>query len=112
MAYGTWRQAVARRLREAVLPTLFLALCGYFAWHSVHGEYGEVARARRERELAQAHAILDQAIAERDALERKVAGLRNGEIDRDQLEERARALLNMVGHDEIVVPYEPEKRLY
>ena len=42
----------------------------------------------------------------------RVAGLRSDRIDRDQLDERARTLLNLVGKDEIVIPYEPGKRLY
>ena len=38
--------------------------------------------------------------------------LRGDRIDRDQLDERARTLLNLVGKDEIVIPYEPGRRLY
>lgn len=97
---------VKRRMRSAIAPLGFLALCGYFAWHAVHGDYGLQARERRLAEIAQAQAMLARAEAERDALERKVAGLRGGLIDRDQLDERARTLLNLVGRDELVIPYE------
>lgn len=109
MSFG---REVKRRLRDALPPLGFLALCGYFAWHAVHGDFGLLARERRLEDIAAARAVLARAEAERDAMERRVAGLRGDRIDRDQLDERARTLLNLVGKDEIVIPYEPGKRLY
>jgi cell division protein FtsB len=50
--------------------------------------------------------------AELAAMERRVQGLRGERLDLDQLDERARQLLNMVGRDEVVVPYGPERRLF
>ena len=94
-----------RILKGVLVPAVFLAVSGYFAWHAVHGERGLMARDKRE-------AALQQAETERDAMERRVAGLRGDRLDRDQLEERARSLLNMVGRDEVIVPYGPERRLY
>ncbi|GGC58401.1 hypothetical protein GCM10011504_40760 [Siccirubricoccus deserti] len=109
MSFG---RALKRKAREAVLPLGFIALCGYFAWHSMHGDYGLLARERRLEDLAAARATLARAEAEREAMERRVSGLRGDHIDRDQLDERARTLLNLVGKDEIVIPYEPGRRLY
>ncbi|WP_135467981.1 FtsB family cell division protein [Crenalkalicoccus roseus] len=109
MSFG---RALKRRARDALPPLCFALLCGYFAWHAVHGDYGLQARERRLADIAEARAILARAEAERDALERRVSGLRGAELDRDQLEERARALLNMVGRDELVIPYEPGRRLH
>ena len=103
---------VKRRLRDALPPLGFLALCGYFAWHAVHGDFGLLARERRLEDIATARAVLVRAEAERDSMERRVAGLRGDRIDRDQLDERARTLLNLVGKDEIVIPYEAGKRLF
>jgi len=104
-------RALKRRVRDALPPLGFAALCGYFAWHSVHGDFGLMAREQRLADIAEAKQILARVEAERDALERRVGGLRGAELDRDQLDERARALLNLVGRDEIVVPYAPERRL-
>jgi cell division protein FtsB len=101
-----------RILKGVLVPALFLAVSGYFAWHAVHGERGLMARDKRQGDIVAARAALQQAEAERDAMERRVAGLRGDRLDRDQLEERARSLLNMVGRDEVVVPYGPERRLY
>ncbi|MBK1658907.1 septum formation initiator protein [Paracraurococcus ruber] len=105
-------RAVKRRVRDALLPLTFAALCGYFAWHSQHGDFGLEARERKLGDIRLANEALGRAVAERDALERKVLGLRGDEIDRDQLDERARMLLNLVGKDELVIPYEPGRRLF
>ena len=94
------------------MPCLFVALSGYFAWHAMHGDRGLIAREQRLVDIAAARTELARAESDRDAMERRVNGLRGDRVDRDQLDERARALLNMVGRDEIVVPYSPERRLY
>ncbi|MFO0466602.1 MAG: FtsB family cell division protein [bacterium] len=101
-----------RILKGVFVPAVFLAVSGYFAWHAVHGERGLMARDKRPGDIVAARAALQQAEAERDAMERRVTGLRGDRLDRDQLEERARSLLNMVGRDEVIVPYGPERRLY
>jgi cell division protein FtsB len=101
-----------RILKGVLVPAVFLAVSGYFAWHAVHGERGLMARDKRQGDIAAARAELQRAEGERDAMERRVAGLRGDRLDRDQLEERARSLLNMVGRDEVIVPYGPERRLY
>ncbi|MBW6397112.1 septum formation initiator family protein [Roseomonas sp. HJA6] len=103
---------IRRFLNAIALPCLFLSLSGYFAWHAMHGERGLIAREQRIADIAAAQAELHRAELDRDAMERRVAGLRGDRVDRDQLDERARALLNMVGRDEIVIPYAPERRLY
>jgi cell division protein FtsB len=101
-----------RILKGVLVPAVFLSVSGYFAWHAVHGERGLMARDKREADITAARAALQQAETERDSMERRVAGLRGDRLDRDQLEERARSLLNMVGRDEVIVPYGPERRLY
>ncbi len=105
-------RTLKRRVRDALPPLGFALLCGYFAWHAVHGDFGLNARERRLSDIAQAREILARAEAEREALERRVNGMRGAQLDRDQLDERARTLLNMVGRDELVIPYEPGRRLY
>lgn len=104
--------AIKRGLAAIVMPTVFLALSGYFLWHAMHGDRGTIAREVRLQEIASARQTLDRAVQERDAMERRVSGLRSSEVDRDQLDERARALLNMLGRDELVMPYGQERRLF
>ncbi|MFC7734347.1 septum formation initiator family protein [Roseomonas sp. GCM10028921] len=105
-------KGVKRRAQALVLPAIFFALCAYFAHHAMHGTRGILAREARNAEIAAARIVLAEAEAERDSMERKVAGLRAEHLDRDMLEERARALLNVVSRDEIVVPYQPNRRLF
>ncbi|UFN50802.1 septum formation initiator family protein [Roseomonas sp. OT10] len=101
-----------RHLQGAVLPAVFIGLCGYFAYHALIGSRGIYAREAKLAEIAMARADLVAAEAERDAMERKVAGLRADHLDRDMLEERARALLNVVAKDEVIIPYAPSERLF
>ncbi|WP_342452443.1 FtsB family cell division protein [Pararoseomonas baculiformis] len=101
-----------RRLQGLVLPVIFFGLCAYFAHHATHGSRGLLARDARNAEIVAARIVLAEAEAERDAMERKVAGLRAEHLDRDMLEERARALLNVVAKDEIIIPYAPNRRLF
>jgi cell division protein FtsB len=101
-----------RRARGVLLPLLFSGVCGYFVWHAMHGDRGLIARDIRTQQIAQARIDLARAETEREAMERRVAGLRGDRLDRDMLEERARGLLNLVGRDEVVVPYGPERRLF
>src|SRR5690349_15057654 len=81
MSFG---RALKRRMRDAVLPVAFGALCAYFAWNSQLGDFGLVAREQKLADIAQARAALTRAEADRDALERRVTGLRGDRIDRDQ----------------------------
>lgn len=106
---GAW---VVRRLRAAVLPVLFLSASFYFVWHAVHGERGLLTREARVAQLAEARGERERVQVELAAMERRVEGLRGNRLDRDQLDERARQLLNMVGAHEVVLPYGPDRRLF
>lgn len=109
MSFG---RTLKKRVRDVLPPLGFALLCGYFAWHSMHGDFGTEARERRLAEIGQAKEILARVTREREDYERRVNGLRGAQLDRDQLDERARTLLNMVGRDELVIPYDPGRRLY
>jgi len=106
-----WR-GVKRRLKSLLFPTVFVAVSCFFVWHTIHGERGTLARERRVMEIAQAQAQLRATQAEQTAVSRRVSGLRAEALDRDQLEERARALLNLTQPGETVIPYGPAQRLY
>lgn len=102
----SFRRAVKRQLRAAVLPVLFSGLCAYFIWNAQHGDYGTMAREKKLEDLATARTTLARVEAERDTMERRVGSLRGEQLDRDQLDERARQLLNLFSRDEIIVPLE------
>jgi cell division protein FtsB len=101
-----------RRIRGALPPVIFLALTAYFAWNATQGDRGLKAYAQRQQLLQQAQADLARAEADRDGWETRVAGLRNNHLDRDTLDERARAMLNLTDPGDIVVSYAPADRLF
>ena len=84
-------------------PLLTLLVLFYFGFHALSGQYGlraHYAFAARETELAERMAQLSAVRAE---LEARVLLLRDGTIERDMLDERARRTLNLAHKDEIVI---------
>jgi cell division protein FtsB len=75
----------------------------------MRGDHGLKTYAIRQQQLVAAEAERSAAEAERDAWEKRVAGLRNNHIDPDTLDERARAMLNLADPSDIVVPYGQKK---
>jgi cell division protein FtsB len=108
----TFGREVKQRAKAAIAPLIFLSLAGYFGWNAVQGNRGLVAYAQRQELLAQAQADQARAQAERDAWERRVAGLRSQHINADTLDERARAMLNLADPTDVIVPYATQDRLF
>ena len=106
------RTALGRAIRFIAAPSVLSALTAFFIWHASHGDRGLIAREARLAEIAGARIELARATEERESAERRVNALRGDTIDRDQLEERARALLNLTQRDEIVIPYAHGQRLF
>jgi len=101
-----------RRARAAIIPTVFLGVAGYFAWNAVQGDRGLVMAAQRRAELEAKQAELAQVEQERALWLRRVTALRGDQIDRDMLDERARAMLNLAEPDDVIVQYPPKGRLF
>jgi len=106
-----WRE-VKRQARAAVLPGVFVCVSGYFAWNAVQGDRGMRMAAQRHLELQARQAELARVTSERDLWERRVGSLRSDRIDRDMLDERARAMLNLADPDDVIVQYGPKDRLF
>ena len=92
-----------------IAPVLLFGLAGFFVWHT---KLGDERHASLTQDLALANVQLDLARTEREVLERRVNSIRGDEMDRDQVEERARALLNLSRPNEIIIPYPQGGRLY
>lgn len=105
-------RAVRRTLRDVSLPSLFLLLTVYFLWNATQGDRGLQATAQRQDELKAARAELDRAEADVATWQRRVNGLRDTRLDRDALDERARAMLNLSEPDDVIVPYGKGERLF
>lgn len=92
-----------RRLGRFVVPAITVAFLSYFSYHSVHGEFGLRAMEQFERTRITRQARLDVLVEERTRLEREVALMSDGSLERDMLDEKARFSLNMSRADEIVI---------
>jgi cell division protein FtsB len=97
---------LSRRFQTVLLTLGFYAFAAgavaYFAYHAHHGDRGLHAKATYKIRIAQQEQELAQLKAERILWERRVQLMRAEAIDRDVLDERARALLN-VGHKNDVI---------
>ena len=94
---------IRRRARLVAGPVAGISLFAYFAYHLVEGDRGLIAWRALADQVSAAQAERDAAHAQRLALEERVSLLRPGHLDRDMLDERARAVLNRVGPDERVI---------
>jgi cell division protein FtsB len=92
-----------RKLGRFVMPLIAVAFLSYFGYHSIHGEFGLKATEKFDRQRVERQARLDQLTEQRKTLEKEVALLSDGSLERDMLDEKARFALNMSRADEIVI---------
>ena len=96
-------QEIRRRAGFIAGPVLGVSLMVYFGYHLIQGERGLLAWLRLTQEVKAAKLHLAGLADERDTLEHRVSLLRPEHLDRDMLDERARATLNLAGPHEIVI---------
>lgn len=96
-------QRLRRLFARAVLPLVTLGACAYFGHHATTGPNGWDARATRLEKLATTRAELQALVETREELVRRAALLNGTEIERDVLDEHARAALGLARSDEVVV---------
>lgn len=98
------RKDIRRRLGEVLGPLTGAALIAYFGYHGVQGDRGLIAWWNLRHQIEEADYELATVIAKKKILEHRVSLLRPGSLDRDMLEERARAMLGVVHKDDLIVP--------
>jgi cell division protein FtsB len=107
IALSLWGMITRKRLRNIALALGFYALSGaavgYFAYHAHHGERGLHAKASYKIRIAQLEAEIQSVRVEKADWERRVRLMRAESLDRDVLEERARALLNTAHKNDVIV---------
>ncbi|SRR5579862_2064127 len=101
-------QAIRQRAGVIIGPILGVSLVVYFAYHLVQGDRGLLAWMRLSQEIKQSKITLAELQAEEEPKARRVSLFRT-QIDRDLLDERARATLNLSGPNEVVLFY-PQNR--
>ena len=97
-----------RRGRAIAGPVLGISLVCYFAYHLIVGDRGLLAWMELTQELRDARATLAALDTERETFDRRVGLLQPEHLDPDMLDERARATLNLVGPNEVVIPLPAE----
>lgn len=86
------------------LPTTFVALLiFYFGYHALTGDRGLLHGAIREETLASRSLELKALRAEREELETRVRLLRDDNLSKDLLEERARQILGFADPRDYIV---------
>jgi cell division protein FtsB len=95
------------RTRAILFPIVFYLVLGvasgYLVWGASKGERGLKAKAGYDAQAAQLQAELTQLQAERERWRRRVESMRSEAVDRDLLDEEARAVLDRVGKDDVVI---------
>ncbi len=96
-------QEIRQRARHVFLPVLGVSALVYFTYHAVQGDRGLIAYVHLTAEIELANEYLTQVGAARQALETDVALLQPDGLDRDMLDERARAVLGLAHADEVLI---------
>ena len=98
---------IYRRLRAALFPLALYsvsgAIGGYFVWHAVNGERGLKTKDEYEHRIAALRDELEGLKSAHALWNHKIALLSGRAIDRDLLDEEARALLGRVNRSDLVV---------
>jgi cell division protein FtsB len=99
--------AVKTRARAILIPIVFYLVLGsasaWLVWGASQGERGLTAKAQNDVEYAQLQTQLAGLRADHDRWRRRVESMRSEAVDRDLLDEEARAMLDRVGKDDVVI---------
>ncbi|MFN3672343.1 MAG: septum formation initiator family protein [Bosea sp. (in: a-proteobacteria)] len=99
---------VIRRGIRSILITLALylvsgAAVSYFMFHAQHGARGLAARDTLKETIRELHGELAELAAERSVWEQRLALVRDDAVDRDLLDENARAALGRLHKNDVVI---------
>ena len=99
---------VTRKCLRSILTTLGLyvmaaLLIGYFGVNAYSGNHGLKAKEDLDQQIGTLSADLDRLKGERAQWERRVALLRPDRLDPDMLDQQARALLDYVAPNDLIL---------
>jgi cell division protein FtsB len=98
---------VRTRIRAILFPLVFYCVLGvasgYLVWDAWNGQRGLKTKAEYAGQMKSLTTELQALRAERQGWERRVALMRSDAVDRDLLDEEARAVLDRVGRNDLVV---------
>lgn len=84
-------------------PFLAIVLILYFGFNLIQGDHGLMAWLQRAHQLHSAEATLAETDGELARLRHRADLLKGDHLDPDLLDERARAALNEIGPNEVVI---------
>ena len=82
---------------------LLIVLCSYFSYFAVKGDRGFFKYVYLQEKVAEAEKVNESYDKQRQDWEQKVKLLSSSSLDLDLLDERARAVLNVIGNDEFII---------
>ncbi len=100
---GSVIREIRKRARYLIVPLIGSLTLVYLIYSGVQGDRGLLAWIQRGQDVAVAEQRLADQSVQRDALAHRVALLRPESLDLDLLDERARAVLNLVRPSEVVL---------
>jgi cell division protein FtsB len=105
---------VRRRVRAILYAVQLYAFSGaadaYFIWHAVNDDRGLKVNEIYQRQIASLSQNLAGLKSDRQRWERRIALLTGPTIDRDLLEEEARARLGRADKNDLIVFLDPQAR--
>ncbi len=105
---------VTRKRLRSILNALGLyvmaaLLIGYFGVNAYNGNHGLKAKEDIDRQMVTLSTELARLQSERTQWERRIDLLKADDIDPDMLDERARALLDYVDQNDLVMMIKPDR---
>ncbi len=101
--YMITKQKKRNNRGRLIAPVMALLVFGYFGTQAYKGNYGILSDARLKKQALELQVQLDLITRKREKLEKRVALLRNGSIEKDMLDEQVRRNLGMVNEDDVVL---------
>ncbi len=99
---GIWAYIIKKSKSSAVLVLLIL-LSSYFSYFAIKGDRGYLRYLYLQNKVSEAEKINANYDKRREELEQRVNLLSASSLDLDLLDERARAVLNMIGNNEFII---------
>lgn len=91
------------RARQILAPFVGVCLAAYFGYHAIQGDRGIVTWLQLSQRIERVQAAIAASREVEHRLAHRVALLRPGNLDRDLLDERARAVLNLIHPDDRII---------
>lgn len=91
------------KCKSSAFIVLLMVLFSYFFYFAIKGDRGVLKYFYLQDKVAEAEKLSENYANQRSTLEQKVKLLSSSSLDLDLLDERARAVLNVIGDDEFII---------